>query len=428
MFVKFTPVSGWEFSDPVADLIKVARRGLLGVDRTALVKRAGAQGLDALTALEPLPDEPLVHLIALGTHETVGPNRNGDTFKLAACRRYHDTFRKHARLYYDHQNTDPSKSYGVIKAAWLNEPMGRIELIVGVNETKSAAQRNRGLVDNRFLAALEKNAGNVPVSMACSVDHDVCSSCGNKAASRRYYCTADTCKHGGCRDNLTKVSEDGHMLHVDNPHPKWFDISHVGTPADRIAYTIGRIGDRSSGVKKASATGVDPCDILPAWNNPSLSQTDRARLALAKLAAAERRLSVEPVGPVDTGYARAADLARCPVTPDAWGRRAYPGNTFKWARLASSVKGAFGRLMADPSVFDMPSHAKYANSTPIAAADVSRQTALAALSKTSAHQASPSDPFADSLAWHQLAWVVAGRTPDEVDDRVEAVVRLNRAA
>lgn len=813
MLVKFTPVSGWEFSAPVADLIKVARRGLVGADRTALVKRAGAQGLDALTSLEPLPDEPLVHLIALGTHETVGPNRNGDTFKLAACRRYHDTFRKHARLYYDHQNTDPSRSYGVIKAAWVNEPMGRVELIVGVNETKSAAQRNKGLVDSRLLAALEKHAGNVPVSMACipdpnapiltsegyrpisdvrvgdfvythekrwkrvtelkrrpytgksvrvrmrglatpvwltadhpmyaavlahepalvggqrpvqrwaqrserdgvtgfdwqcadhlsegdrlcvapvtsspdgvgiesedlaallgiytaegslgyngeiactvsltvhvddwavaevpalvkrmasgvsvtltpkanskfamslrihstelarwcehlvgrrcenkrvplqlfsspdnvklayigrwldgdgfcdakgahwstsnlnlalqlrdlllscdigasiykithkakrgvieteepgieytinvsnfdchrlsahsvkaasnpfakdplagqtrkkqpclyktgglysyvisevrteelvdhvvynfeveddhsyslyglashncAVDHDVCSSCGNKAASRRYYCTADTCKHGGCRDNLTKVSEDGHMLHVDNPHPKWFDISHVGTPADRIAYTIGRIGESPSGVKRASATGVDPCDTLPAWNNPSLSQTDRARLALAKLAAAELRLSVEPVGPVDTGYARAADLARCPVTPDAWGRRTYPGNTVKWARLASSVKGAFGRLLADPAVFEMPDHTKYANSTPLAPSDVSRQTAIAALTKTSAHQAAPSDRFADSLAWHQLAWVTAGRTPDEVDDRVEAVVRLNRAA
>lgn len=812
MFVKLTPTSGWTFNDPTAELVKVARRGLVGADRAALVKRAGAQAADWIDRLEPLPGEPLVHLIALGCTEKHSANRNGDGFKAAACRKYHDTFRKHARLFLDHQNSDPSKSYGIVKASWFNEPMGRIELIVGVNETKQAAQRNGGMVDFRFLPRVEKNAGDAAVSMACIpdpdapvltsegyrpiravqvgdlvythekrwkrvtelkrrpytgksvrvrmkglatpvwmtadhpmyaavlahepaltagqrpvqrwsqrserdgvpgfdwqcaghlsegdrmcvapitsspdgvgiesedlaallgiytaegslgyngemastvsltvhvddwavtavpelirrlasdvsvkltpkkaskfsmdmrihstelarwcehlvgrrcenkrvplrlfssseniklayigrwldgdgfcdvkgvhwstsnlnlalqlrdlllscdigasiykithkakrgiietkepgieytvnisnfdshrlsaysekaaanpfakdpeadqtrkkqpclyktgglysyvvsevetedlVDHtvynfeveddhsyslygltshnctipfDVCSSCGNKAASRKYYCTGDTCPHGGCRDNLTKVSEDGHMLHVDNPDPKWFDISDVGTPADRIAYAFGRVG---AGNTKSAAfdSGVAPSVLLPTWNTPGLDAHDRRRLVLAKLAALEDELLTTPPDAVDVGYARAADLARCPVTPDAWGRKHYPGNTVKWARLAGSAKTAFTRLLAKPEVFEAPPETKYANSNPLAESDVIRQAAMAAITKVGAHRPLVGDPFADQLAWHQVAWAAAGRTADEVERRVEAVVRLNRAA
>jgi len=70
----------------------------------------------------------------------------------------------------------------------------------------------------------------------CRVPYDECSGCGNKARTRDEYCTSATCKYGGCRDNLTKVAADGHILHVDNPNPNWFDISNVYRPADRIAY------------------------------------------------------------------------------------------------------------------------------------------------------------------------------------------------
>ena len=425
MFVKYTPTTGWTFNDPTAELVKVARRGLVGADRAALVKRAGAQAADWIDRLEPLPGEPLVHLIALGCTEKHSANRNGDGFKAAACRKYHDTFRKHARLYYNHLNTDPSKSYGVVKASWFNEPMGRIELVVGVNETKQAAQRNGGMVDFRFLPRVEKNAGDAAVSMACTIPFDVCSSCHNKAASRKYYCTGDTCPHGGCRDNLTKVSEDGHMLHVDNPDPKWFDISDVGTPADRIAYAFGRVGNTKSA---AFDSGVAPSVLLPTWNTPGLDAHDRRRLVLAKLAALEDELLTTPPDAVDVGYARAADLARCPVTPDAWGRKHYPGNTVKWARLAGSAKTAFARLLAKPEVFEAPPETKYANSNPLAESDVIRQAAMAAITKVGAHRPLVGDPFADQLAWHQVAWAAAGRTADEVERRVEAVVRLNRAA
>ena len=89
--------------------------------------------------------------------------------------------------------------------------------------------------------------------MACRVPYDVCSNCGNKAKTRAEYCTSDTCSRGGCKDNLTKVGEDGHILHVDNPNPTWFDISDVFRPADRIAY-----GGKADYLTKAASHGYIP--------------------------------------------------------------------------------------------------------------------------------------------------------------------------
>lgn len=87
----------------------------------------------------------------------------------------------------------------------------------------------------------------------CRVPHDVCSWCQKQARSRAEYCTGETCAAGGCRDNLArlvKVGGDVHHLHVDNPHPVWFDISHVFRPADQTAY-----GMRADYLTKAAADG-----------------------------------------------------------------------------------------------------------------------------------------------------------------------------
>ena len=222
------------------ELVKIANNGLRGDDLRAFVKRAGHQFADKLKDVEVKPGEQLVHLIALGATESFGPNRNGDGFKAAACRKYHPTFVKHARWYRNHQNKDQAKSYGVIKMSSFNEAMKRIELLVALNSTKEAADRNGGLVADKEMEKLAKD-NELAVSMACSVPYDVCSGCGNKAPTRAQYCTSRTCKYGGCMDNLTKVAEDGHILHVDNPEPRWFDISDVYRPADRIAYVFGHL-------------------------------------------------------------------------------------------------------------------------------------------------------------------------------------------
>jgi hypothetical protein len=245
--IKIISPDSQTFDVPTMEMVKMSNRGLRGDDLRSFVKRAGHEFADKLRDVHVAPGEQLVHLIAIGSTEAYGPNRNGDGFKSATCRKYHPTFVKHARWYRNHQNKDESKSYGIIKMSAFNEAMKRIELLVALNGTKEAADRNKGLVADKEMQKIASGSGDWGVSMACRVPFDVCSGCGNKAPSRAQYCKEASCKYGGCYDNLTKVAEDGHVLHVDNPDPTWFDISDVYRPADRIAYVFGHMKAASHG-------------------------------------------------------------------------------------------------------------------------------------------------------------------------------------
>jgi len=237
-----------DFHMPAVTLIKRSGTGrMVGSDRVHFEKRAGAGILEALDRMQHRPDEVLIHLIAVGSTEKYGCNRNGDGFREAICRQFFPTFEKHARFYRDHANRDPSKSYGLVKAAFFNDTMSRIELICALNATEEAARRNGGLLADRELEKLAKQQ-DIPTSMACGVSHDICSYCKNAAKTRKYYCKGTdeggTCKAGGLSRNigrLVEVDGDLHSLHADNPDPKFFDISHVFRPADRIAYVLGRL-------------------------------------------------------------------------------------------------------------------------------------------------------------------------------------------
>lgn len=257
MQIKLITSGAQEFSEPVAELIKVSSRGLIGHDKQAFEKRAGAEFAHELTKIaSELPsDEPLVHLLAIGATEDYGANRNGDGFKRACCERYHDTFVKFAHFYRDHKNKDPKKSYGRVKLSAWHDPMKRIELVVALNGSDDAARRHGALLADKEMQKLAAGK-EIPVSMACRVPFDVCSWCGNKAPTRAQYCDSiengGMCKAGGLKDNIgALVDIDGgiHQLHADNPDPTFFDISHVFRPADRIAYVSGML-------KAASATGV----------------------------------------------------------------------------------------------------------------------------------------------------------------------------
>jgi hypothetical protein len=238
--IKFVSPHGWDFDAPIVAPIKVSSRGLIGNDRSDFLKRASHSFLSELDNIKFAKDEVPVHLIALGASEAYGPNRNGDGFKEATCRKYHDTFVKFAKFFRNHKNKaeqgDPY--YGYVKASAYNEDMKRVELLCGLNAEKSAADRNGGFVADAELEKIARGE-DMPVSMACRVPHDICSFCKHAARNRDEYCTKEKCAAGGCRSNLTKlvkVGNDLHHLHVDNPDPTWFDISRVFRPADRIAY------------------------------------------------------------------------------------------------------------------------------------------------------------------------------------------------
>jgi len=172
-FTKIITPGSQDFHEPVAQLIKFSSRGLHGNDLDAFIKRASVQFVDKIAGMRFGPGEEPVHLLAVGATETYGPNRNGDGFKKATCQQYHPTFVKLARWYRDHNNKDTRKGRGIIKASDYNPKMHRIELIVALNVTKEAADRNRGLVADEEMEKLAKGE-DIPVSMACRVSHDIC--------------------------------------------------------------------------------------------------------------------------------------------------------------------------------------------------------------------------------------------------------------
>lgn len=166
--IKLITPGSQKFNDAVTRLIKLGSRGILiGDDLDSFIKRAGHQFADALRTVEFAPGEVPIHMFAVGATEFYGPNRNGDGFKEATCRKYHPTFVKHARWYRNHANKDTKKSYGIVKFSAYNERMKRIELIVALNGTKEAADRNGGLIADKELQKLASNDDTWGVSMAC---------------------------------------------------------------------------------------------------------------------------------------------------------------------------------------------------------------------------------------------------------------------
>ncbi len=253
---KVIPIGSWDFGVDPIEMVKMSRRGLHGQDREDfLTKRAGDHVFaDMLYKISFADDELPVHALGIGATEAYGSNRNGDGFNEKICQARHHTFVSRplshvkegehggARVYTHHNNKNPLKSYGYVKASAYNEKMRRIELLLAVNTKESAARRNGGLVlPEEYLEKLS-NSELLPFSMACKLPYDVCAICHNKAAHRGEYCDNDTCiaedgfRGFGCKHGLTKVADNGRQQYVENPGCTFFDFSIVGRPADRNAY------------------------------------------------------------------------------------------------------------------------------------------------------------------------------------------------
>lgn len=414
--VKIISPSGWDFDCRTASLVKVASDGRLHAnDRREFIKRAsGSENifLPFMDRVKFAKDEVPMHLIALGALEAYGPNRNGDGFKEAALKQYHDTFEKFARYYRNHKNKDPKISYGVVKCSAYNPAMRRVELLVGLNAEKSAVDRNGGFLADRELEKLAKGE-DIPVSMACRVPYDECSFCGNKARTRDEYCKAAACKAGGCYDNLTKlvkVGNDIHHLFVHNDHPSFFDISGVFRPADRIAW-----GGKADWVKAASDGffGIDgaklaedmgvvaPLSVILAQDHmqpgewtPYLAELIKVAYGLAALERNESlRLHEETKRAFSTDMQPAIDFAGLDMGEDMKKTAAALGaladqkivlSLRDFARLtkraellddaAACVKGVYGRMIADGSLERRLASNKYAPAEKLASAK-QRQTA-----------------------------------------------------
>lgn len=98
----------------------------------------------------------------------------------------------------------------------------------------------------------------------CTVPNDRCSICG---ALRKSAGDSSECEH--VRDHLGEQWDDGRKVGTFNDEPKFFDISFVGRPADRIAWNLKVASAiELDSVKAAEYEGVEPPDDL-ACDTPS---------------------------------------------------------------------------------------------------------------------------------------------------------------
>lgn len=332
--IKVVQPRAQDFSEPVAALIKMSSRGIVGADKQEFVKRAGAEFVDKVASIKFAKDEIPVHLIAIGATEDYGPNRNGDGFTRETCQQYHPTFEKFARFYRDHANKNPAKSFGIVKASYYNEPMRRIELICALNGSQAAAEKNGGLLADREIEKLAAGK-DIPVSMACKIPFDKCSACGNSARTRAEYCESiengGHCKAGGLKHNIGRVLEDGHVLHADNPNPSFFDISHVFRPADRIAYVSGRLEKAAS---NAVISGAELAEQLGVTMPYDLNAVNASKKAAQQFAAVQELAHAEAEVDADFNAWPQLALSANPAVQDK-----FDVNGSSFAKISEALKG-----------------------------------------------------------------------------------------
>lgn len=284
--IKFTSTQDFNFDVEAVNII---------TDYKELIKKASAK---ADLQFKKTANQTDLHIIALGADEGYGCNRNGDAFSEEDCKKNHKTFEQANRaVHRHHKNKKTDPKFGNIKAAAYNEPMKRIELIVGLDNDKCAD----------ILQEQEKT-GNSNWSMACRLSGgDNCSWCNHNAKSDK-----DRCEH--IPKHLGEMNKEGHVCKMLNPNPNWFEISHVFRPADRIGMSLKLASDS----RITPMSTLDYLNLYPGFEVPedelyiSKKAQDKREL-VRKLAEMEKHIdavssSNKPVSTKDMFLARQSKL------------------------------------------------------------------------------------------------------------------------
>jgi hypothetical protein len=215
-----------------------------------------------LSEVKPEPGKTTLLVLAMSSSEYYGPNRNGDAFSEGPievngqmlvrpgqelpC--HHKSF-EDGHVFKHHINKDPKKALGEILQSAYNWMMHRVELLVQLENAK--CQDIVGRV----------NGGEFPgVSMGCKIDYDVCSICGNKAPTRAQYC--NHVNGNDPRYGMNALTEDGRRCCVYNPDPRFFDLSAVFKPADRIGFTMKKVAyERPYEIQLSADVGAKVADL-----------------------------------------------------------------------------------------------------------------------------------------------------------------------
>lgn len=251
MIPKITQTSWYDFGiEPVA-LIK---------DQRSLTKRASARALMKYAKTKGQED---LHIIALGAYEGTGFNRNGDCFMQHWCEKNAHYFQDADRAVHRHHKNKPhDPKFGNIKCAAWNPEMKRIELIVGLDIDKCA-----DILDE------QDRKGVTNWSMASKQAHDVCTWCKHKAST-----DADRCED--IPGNIGEINKQGEMCGMENPDPKWFEVSYVKRGADRIGLSL----QKAAGHKVAALLPRDYLNLFPDFD------MDSDVALISKRAASKRQL------------------------------------------------------------------------------------------------------------------------------------------
>lgn len=263
MIPKITQTAWWDFGVEPVSFIK---------DIKSLTKRASAK---SFLNYSKTPGQQDLHIIALGAYEGTGFNRNGDCFREHWCEKNAHYFSDADRAVHRHHKNKPSDpKFGNIKAAAYNRDMRRLELIVGLDMDKCA-----DILDE------QEKKGVTNWSMASKQAHDICTWCNHKAKT-----DSDRCEH--IPDKIGEINKQGEMCGMDNPDPKWFEVSYVRRGADRIGLSL----QKAASDKVSPLLPRDYLNIFPDFDMTSevlsISKTASYKRALiAKLAELEKHIA-----------------------------------------------------------------------------------------------------------------------------------------
>jgi hypothetical protein len=297
LFKRIVPYS-WFRDEPIAHLIPVHSRG---ADRDAMAKYASDEFVFG-NNIKPEKGHSFIHLISMGAGEVYGPNSNADYFNKSArsntcpnpaneadrtiqldggLDKFHDTFLKFGGVYREHYNSKKGgKSQGDIIAATINPTMHRGELIIKVPNDKWAGDLHK-------MASGE----NIYFSMGTGVPFDYCSSCHNKAKTRKDYCSH-------MKFQKLQLDKQGNQVYAINDQPHFHDISGVTVPADKIAFGLRKVAS------EGALTEDDPfyfpqLAYIPTALIDKLGSRREAQkaAALQKLSEMEKRILMEDMTP-----------------------------------------------------------------------------------------------------------------------------------
>jgi hypothetical protein len=211
-------------------------------------EKIASDAWDYMKHVMPEKGKRFIHVIAMGSGEYWGANKNGDYFPEKDLKKQYQnfvtTFDKEGKinggaLIFKHHKNKLHLGhpwFGVVKKAFYNDRMRRVELLLEVHEDKAADIVKR--IDKGDIIA---------VSMGVRIPYDTCSICQNKARTRKEYCVH-------LKRSLRKTLPDGRKVYAINgeydytKHKKplnFFDISIVFRPADQTGYMLKKVAFHS---------------------------------------------------------------------------------------------------------------------------------------------------------------------------------------